>query len=83
VFICLVYIRRLWWCHPHVVPQSEFFHLGVAGAALLLLLMAKPGHSKPDNLRRYYHPTHSGRCRRTNCLARTRRRPTLTIKATP
>ncbi|GAA2419977.1 hypothetical protein GCM10010404_93020 [Nonomuraea africana] len=43
-------------------------HLGEAGASLLLL-MAKSRHKKPENLRRYFHPSPEAIAELTSLLA--------------
>ena len=40
----------------HEFRHSSLTHLGEAGASLLML-MAKSRHRKPENLRRYFHPS--------------------------
>jgi hypothetical protein len=40
----------------HEYRHSSLTHLGEHGASLLML-MAKSRHKKPENVRRYFHPT--------------------------
>jgi site-specific recombinase XerD len=41
---------------PHEFRHSGLTHLGEGGASLLML-MAKSRHKKPENVRRYFHPS--------------------------
>jgi len=52
----------------HEFRHSALTHLGQAGASLLML-MAKSRHKKPENLRRYFHPSPEAIAELTSLLA--------------
>lgn len=51
----------------HELRHSALTHLGEAGASLLLL-MAKSRHKKPENVRRYFKPSHDALAEVTSLL---------------
>ena len=52
----------------HEFRFSALTHLGEAGTSLLML-MAKSGHRKPENLRRYFKPSSEAIAELTSLLA--------------
>lgn len=57
---------------PHTASadtsHSSLTHTGEAGASLLML-MAKPRHKKPENVRRYFKPSPEAIAELTSLLA--------------
>jgi hypothetical protein len=52
----------------HEYRHSSLTHLGEHGVSLLML-MAKSRHNKPENVRRYFHPTPEAIAELTSLLA--------------
>ncbi|MED7828323.1 site-specific integrase, partial [Streptomyces chiangmaiensis] len=52
----------------HEWRHSSLTHLGEAGASLLML-MTKSRHKKPENVRRYFHPSAEAIAEVTSLLA--------------
>jgi hypothetical protein len=52
----------------HEWRHSGLTHLGEGGASLLML-MAKSRHKKPENVRRYFHPSAEAIAEITSLLA--------------